>query len=540
MPDAAPYLRNETLEYTERTTQTFQLSGRHTLPDPELEMKNVITLLPPEIDWVVSHSSAAMDQPDKRLFGTMWRPFVPSAAGRVPTHFPLKPAAQFTLGNLQRIWKEITEKSDQYTLNLKFPFEQWTESEGYFKVGIFNDKVHREYNQDSFSNFSDTGARYQGPFEDLWSTVFPSEDHAITAADIDVDYDGEQKITAWYYMADVPLTSFFNIIGGARFERTELGIVNFPELDVKWIPPGATTSQDMNPGDGDVTFRQSDVLPSIGFAFTPIEKVKLRGSYSETVARQTFKELTPIQQQEYLGADVFIGNPALKMSALKNYDLRLDYTPYDGGLISFSYFYKDITDPIEYVQRVVGFTFTTPVNYPEGKLSGYEIELRQRMEHFWDKLAGLSLGANATFIDSEVTLPDEEAAQFNQPSIMAPMKKRDMTNAPEHLYNLYLTYDLERFGTQFGLFYTVRGDTLVAGAGQKGKFIPNIYETEFGTLNFSLSQKLGETWKVKFQAKNLTDPKIQTVYRSEYIGGDVTKTSYQKGMEFSISASAAF
>ena len=33
---------------------------------------------------------------------------------------------------------------------------------------------------------------------------------------------------------------------------------------------------------------------------------------------------------------------------------------------------------------------------------------------------------------------------------------------------------------------------------------------------------------------NLTNPDIRTVYRSEYIGGDVTKTSSSKGAEFQI------
>jgi outer membrane receptor protein involved in Fe transport len=245
-------------------------------------------------------------------------------------------------------------------------------------------------------------------------------------------------------------------------------------------------------------------------------------------------------QQEYLGGPIFIGNPELKMSALKNYDLRIDWTPYEGGLFSFSYFYKDIKDPIEYSQGVGNFgTFTYPVNYPEGKLSGYEFEVRQQMGRFFDSLEGLSMGANATFIDSEVTLPDDEAELLADMGF--PIRTRDMLNAPEYLYNLYLTYDIKQTGTQVGLFYTVRGDTLVAGAGQsKSNPIPDLYELEYGTLNFSLSQKFWDAWKLRFQAKNLLDPEIETVYRSKYIGDDVTHTSYTKGVEFSISLSAEF
>ena len=53
--DAAPYLRTETLQYTERITQTTQLSGWHRLPDTGLSIGNYFSVLPPELDWSLSH-----------------------------------------------------------------------------------------------------------------------------------------------------------------------------------------------------------------------------------------------------------------------------------------------------------------------------------------------------------------------------------------------------------------------------------------------------------------------------------------------------
>jgi outer membrane receptor protein involved in Fe transport len=154
---------------------------------------------------------------------------------------------------------------------------------------------------------------------------------------------------------------------------------------------------------------------------------------------------------------------------------------------------------------------------------------------------GLSVGANATFIESEVTLPDDEAVDFDMAGIMAPMSSRDMTNAPDHIYNLYLTYDIERTGTQMALFYTIQGDTLIAGAGQSnGNFVPSVYATQFDTLNMSLAQRLGKHFKLQLQAKNLTNPAYQTVYRSEFIGDDVLKTSHTAGFEISLTLGAQF
>ena len=531
---AAPYLRLETLEYTERATGSLQLHGQHELPLDGFDLGDSFKVKSPELDWTVARSFADLDQPDKRQFGAAWlAPSFNPGNGQIDPALwiPFKPSANFTQGNLQRIWKEIEEDSFQYFLNLRFPFEQWSEQEGYLQAGWFDDNLDRTFDQDTFSNFADVGAQFEGDFDEPWSDVFPFEDHAIEESLEDVDYEGEQDITSLYTMMELPLTDPLSVVGGLRFETTELSVVNDPEQNARWFPPGATSGVDMEPGDGDVAIEQDDTLPAIGLVYEPIEQVTLRTSYSETIARQTFKEIVPILQQEYLGGPVFIGNPELEISDVENYDVRLDYTPYEGSLYSISWFDKDIDGPIEYVQQLGTFTFTRPENYPEGELSGFELEARQHLGRWWDRMEGLSLGANATFIDSEVTLPDDEIAEFERLGV--PMTTRDMTNAPEYLYNVYLTYDIERSGTQLGLFYTYEGDTLTAGAGTLGNiFVPSVYSKEYGTLNASLFQKVGKHLVLRFQAKNLTNPEIEQVYRSEFIDGDATRSSYTKGIEF--------
>lgn len=545
--NSAPYLRYETLTYAERTTETLQLKGSHTLPIDAWQNHRWLTFLPPEVDWVLAASSAGLYQPDKRQFGSLWQapyyypgrlPWVPP--GDVPAQYgPLKEAQNANIGHLQRIWKDIKEASLQGAIDLTFPFEQWSEDEGYVKLGLFSDTVAREYRQESYSVPGSPEPWQEGyAWDQLWSEVYIPP--TLEAAEIDVDYDGDQKISAYYAMLDLPVTSFLNIIGGVRWESTELDIVNHPDNNDRLQYYSHDTNQmvQLKPGVADTSFRQNDVLPSIGFVVRPLEQIAFRGAYSETVARQTFKELTPILQQEYLGGDVFIGNPGLRMSALRNYDLRVDYTPHEGGLVSLSWFHKDVEDPIEYVQRVTNFSFTTPVNYPEGELTGFEVEVRQHLGQFWEALDGLSVGANATFIDSEVTLADQDVEILRNAGVT--LHTRDMANAPEYLYNLYLTYDLERIGTRVGLFYTVTGDTLLQGAGQAGSsFIPNVYQSEYGTLNLTVSQKLGENWTVSFKAKNLIDPDIETVYRADGLQ-DRAKTSYSKGREFSLSVGVAF
>lgn len=551
---AAPYIRTETLEYTDRTTSSLILNGDHTLPLEDLWIGDHFAFKAPIIDWSVTLASASLDKPDTRRFGSIYTP--PSINPGFPPFVPpfpieqeqtvLQPAALFLLGNLQRTWQSITESTTQYAINLLLPFEQWSGDEGFVKFGVFSDDLKREFSQASYSNFNQPGISFSGDWEDRWSQYFPQEDHPITSGPpfVDVDYTGSQQIFAWYGMADLPLDSWIKLIGGARVESIQLGIVNFPEADATWYPPGSVAVTALRPGDADVDLDRSFVLPSIGLEISPVENLYLRGSYSQTIALPTFKELTPILQQEFLGGDVFIGNPNLQISEIQNYDLRLDFVPTTGSLFSVSWFYKSIQNPIERVQRIAGgnqFTYTTAVNFPKGTIQGWEFEARQDFGAIHESLAGFSLGANATLIDSSVKLSAEEVAIFSQPNIAVPITSRPMTDAPDYLYNLFATYQVPELGTQFGLFYTVTGTILLAGAGESnGNFIPSVFQKPFGTLNLTVTQPIGENFALTFQAKNLTNPTFREVYSGPGVVGEYTRKSFSTGIDLSLTLAARF
>lgn len=569
-----PYNRAETLSYTERITRSIQFNGDHTLPTPELPIGERFTLLPPEIDWTVALSFAEEDEPDRRQFGEYWIPEQPDEfddnfpfgdtpdspgpedtvdPGDPATHFPLQPDNSFALGNFQRIFERIKEDSDQYAINLELPFEQWTGDRGYVKLGLFKDEVTRTFDQETFTNdigtFGTGPVTVEGGFDETLSDLIEQGEGAllpIINSTQDIDYRGSYDIDAYYWMVDLPLTSWVKVIGGYRYETTDIEIIADPEEDAVVVDPitggpaaavvGGNRTIDPVTGlpRGDARFEQRDVLPSIMLVFEPIEEITFRAAYTETIARQTFRELSPVAQQEFLGGDIFIGNPNLKSAAVRNYDLRLDYRPYQGGLMSISWFRKNLSNPIEFVQRSatnIG-TFDTVLNFPEGEIRGLELEFRQDMGYFFDELNGLAFGVNATFLDSEVTLPDSEVALLAGTGV--DITKRQASNAPERLINFNLTYDNQQSGTSVGLFYTITGDTLVVGPGVNDGFVPSVFATEYGTLNFTLAQKLGEYFTLKFSAKNLTNPEIQTVYRSDFTP-DTVKTSFTEGIDLSVS-----
>lgn len=535
------------MDYTERIASSLQLSGAHTFPIGEKSLGSVITFRDPEFDWALAQSESIIDSPDRRTLETYW--YVNEDG--IPVHSIYSDDGGLAL--LLRKWRKVEESSSQHFYNLKLPFSVWNGEDGFVKVGVFDDRVERKYDEDSYYLPNSERSAIGNYYED-WESSFGEylSTLSILMADypLDVSYDGEQNISAWYYMAELPVFSFLKLTGGARFEKTDLS-TTMRDVDSKtqlYIPSNNYGEMDFlgNEELANTSIQQDDVLPSLGFEFTPHEKVSIRGSYTETIARMTFKELAPIQQVENVGDDIFIGNPDLQMSSLKNYDLRFDYNPYPGGLISFSWFRKEIEDPIDYRQVLLGGSTlaTTADNYSEGLINGYEVEVRQHLGELWSPLSGLSIGGNLTVIKSEINAAGAELENLDDEIIQAEYSSnltRDMMGTPEYLYNLNATYTVPKFGTELGVFYTVKGDALkAAGTQEDGNYIPHLYEKEYATLNFSLSQKLGEHWTLSFKAKNLLDPEIQTFYKSNYTHEEVAKTSYKKGMEFSVSLGCEF
>jgi TonB-dependent receptor len=438
------------------------------------------------------------------------------------------------------------------------PFEQWHGREGFLKVGVFENQVERRFRQETYQNSrlpTEGAASFQAPFNRFFSRAYPrlvarGDAPTIKPVRTDVNYDGTLDVQAWSWMADLPLTSWLKTVGGMRFESTQISIRSDLEREADIIKPDGTVATPFNRDGsrrtdpdtglpfGDSAFQQDDVFPSVALVLDPLEDVTVRASYAETLARQTFRELAPVRQREFLGGSSFVGNPSLQAASVENYDLRIDYRPAEGALLSASVFHKDIVDPIEVVQRFPedgSSGFDTPINFPKGELRGLELELRGDLGKLSERLRGLSAGFNATFLESNVQLPTSQKQLLSKP-----IEERDLVNAPERLLNFNLRYTIEETGTELGLFYTLTGESLVAGATQNdGRFVPPRVKREFDRLDFTLKQPLGEHLELSFSAENLTNPDIQQAYKSRFTETRVA-SSFSEGIDWSVNLSASF
>jgi outer membrane receptor protein involved in Fe transport len=596
------YWHNQSLMYTERSLESFQVSGVNPLSFVPEGSLGFFKWSDPKLKWSFATGEAEQYQPDRRFFLASYTPETGIWGD------PRKPES----GWAQRSWREIIEENDVYNLELIWPFSI-REQEGEFKVGENHNDTERTYEQDTFLYENPWGlgsyavspfnTYTSGTFGELWTDVFlsperlgypepygqglefsdeidgqdwQSNEHnwVITGSTEDVDYEGDMTIKANYIMARLPVSCWLTLTGGARWEDTEIStdvdasdgddqaakVLNVRENPDRPMFQAAKDIEGMTLDKlANADIDQTDILPSFGLIVEPWKNVKIRGVWSKTIARPTFKEITPVAQQDYVGGSQFAGNPDLNISEIENYDLRVEWIPGEGRGYSISGFYKDITDPIDYSMRPAAgsMPFIIPFNYENGKVLGVELEIRENLSIVsgWlenlgvsKKVRGLrhfSIGSNFTYLDATVQIPDrdvEKIAEWIRFAGKDPdhydIDERKMKNQPEYIANVYVMYDNEDSGTSVGLFWNRKGETLVAGEDGNGShYIANMVEKSYDSLNFSFSQRLWGNWNFSLKVENILNDKRERVWQSDYISGEETATSYREGVTFSFGLS---
>jgi len=162
--------------------------------------------------------------------------------------------------------------------------------------------------------------------------------------------------------------------------------------------------------------RENDLLPSVNFIFSINKKQNLRLSYSETLNRPEFRELAPFAFYDFTTRFLTQGCPECVTAKIKNMDIRYELYPGKGQILSFSYFRKKFTNPIEIIQEVNNNT----VSYSNAKAavnSGIEFEFRTLLSSIFGTkfplLDDITLYSNVAIIKSLVDVSNVNSANID-------------------------------------------------------------------------------------------------------------------------------
>ncbi|WP_162846965.1 TonB-dependent receptor [Mucilaginibacter gracilis] len=245
-------------------------------------------------------------------------------------------------------------------------------------------------------------------------------------------FDGSSKFHAFYLMLDQRFLKKIRIVYGVRGENYDLQNKQ-PLISDKSSLRNVT-------GEKNTTY-----LPSANLIYSITSKMNFRASFAKTVIRPDFRETSYFGFYDpFLNADI-VGDDVVS-TKIKNSDLRYEWYPSVGEIVSVSGFYKSFDKPIELVvdrdaTKVTRYRYQNQkdaVNY------GMELEIRKTLGFLSDQqwLRNITLFGNGTLIKSKI----HTLSTLGNGTIVENQETRALYGQSPYTVNAGISYSSPNYG----------------------------------------------------------------------------------------------
>lgn len=512
---------SDNLSYNERGLTNFLLNGNHVLKESGWE-----------VEWGVAPTLSNSADPDIRK----------TAFTVTATDTSFSAGAG---GNPSRIWRDLQEINIPARIDFTKKY-QFLKRDAKLKFGASYIYKQRDYEilffdmqfwgQQSWENPNASNVLDQ-------NNIYPNSPNGIYYQSGNGNpnpnkYSSTVHNTGLYISNDFDLFENFKTILGVR---AEYFLQYHTGRDQKYASGDTIAGNNLN---NDAVLNSLDFFPEVNLIYTFYEKFNLRGSYSMSIARPSFKELSFAQILDPITNRIFNGalfeysdwDGKLIETRIHNADLRWEMFMERGQIVSVSGFYKYFNNPIELVRIPEQQTSTEyqPRNVGNGYLFGVEFELRKNLDFIADAMEDFNVSCNVTYVKSQVemTNTEYEARKLYEKVGQNIDNKREMQGQAPYVINAGLSYNNRKLGLDVGIFYNVKGPTLfIVGSG----LYPDIYVDPFHSLNFGFKMKLGEKKRavIELNAENLIGDNTYQYY-SSYNAAEQTFSRLNPGRKFTI------
>lgn len=491
--------------FSSRTTYNTQLAGKHLVADVN------------QIDWNVGYAYANRMLPDRRLV-------------------ELNDRSNQTMGfySADREFTRLDEHIASAAANWKRRFT-WGSVTPTVKAGAYGEYRTRQYRTRDFYYTYDpyltslpSGFEYTDDITTILHTGNYGHDKMYLREEVNHtnNYKAHATQAAGYVALSAPVGNL-DIYGGLRYEfsRTEL----------------ITNTRMTEPSPVSTFYTYNDLFPTLNLNYHLTDKQQVRLSAGRSINRPEFRELSPVVFYDFDLASNVQGNANLKPAYIANVDLRYEWYPSAGEMLSVAVFYKHFKNPIEWTYTVAGGTnlIYSNTNAKAAHNAGIELDLRKSLGFMG--LPDFSLSLNASYIYSHVL--------FGRGS---QERDRAMQGQSPYLINAGLFYQGRRNGWSAAILYNRIGKRIVGVGRSLGttgsedvKNIPDSYEMPRDAIDLTASKKIGR-WQISAAIRDVIGQyvKFQQIETIRNAAGsqeinEVTKR-YKPGRNFSLSASYTF
>lgn len=457
--------------YRSRTTYNGQLTGKHTFTSDAL-------------DWSIGYAYANRHLPDRRRY-------------LIDDALESGVYALSTGNDISREWTQLDEHILSLGINDKHHFK-FGNFEPDLQVGAYGEYRSRQYQTRNFIynwNVSDNNMPSDFRHSDIPTLLSNEENmgydklYLLEQKQMRNNYRGHNTLGAGYLTLSLPFGQF-GIHAGVRFEHNDMELIS--------------NTRDYEKSETSRHYRTSDFFPSLNTTYKLNDQHQIRLSYGRSINRPEFREVSSSVYYDFDLASNVQGNTELKNCYVDNLDIRYEWYPSRGELISLAVFYKHFDSPIEWTYTVAGGTDLI-YSYKNAKsASNYGIELDIRKSLDFIGLHDFSWSFNGALIKSKVQF-EKGAKEENRP----------MQGQSPYLINTGLFYKNEPLKMDIALLYNRIGKRIIGVGRSEGSSgddsnarVPHSYEMPRNTIDLSFAKKFGSHLELKLNIRDLLAEKV--------------------------------
>lgn len=490
--------------YTGRTTYSGQLGGTHTLQEDINK-----------VDWTAGYAFAAYREPDRKI--------VNSILDETKTDLP-----NYYVSDPMRYYQDLKDHGVSLAANYEHKFTVSDKFAPVLDGGVYGEYKSRTFDARRFG-YNLLGKGYDRYADWDYTGLFCDENISAdriwmreTTTNSD-SYTSENILGAAYVSAKLNYGEALNANIGVRME--------YYNLKMDGYSSDGTTPVHLDN-------RTSDFFPSVNISYNLSAKHLVRAAYGRSVYRPEFREVVPYVYFNFERDANIVGNTELKNAYADNLEVRYEFYPASGEMITVGAFYKRFKDPIEetYNEAGSGLQYTYH-NAKNAETFGIELDMKKSLDFIG--LRGLSLVCNAAYIHSRVRF--EEGA---------PERDRPLAGQSPYLVNAGLFYQHDDKGISASLLYNRIGkriESVGVPMQDQNEDIPDIYEMPRNSLDLTFSKKIGKAVEIKAGIQDMLNSKIeykQFVKLTDKNGGKREREqlvrSYRPGVDINVGVSLKF
>ncbi len=457
--------------YRSRTTYNGQLTGKHTFTDDNL-------------DWSFGYAYANRHMPDRRRY-------------LIDDALESGTYALSTGNDISREWTQLDEHILSLGANDKHHF-RFGSFEPDLQVGAYGEYRSREYTTRNFIynwNVADNNMPSGFRHSDIPTLISDEANmgydklYLLEEKQMRNNYRGHNSLGAGYMTLTLPLGKV-NVHAGLRFEHNDMELIS--------------NTRDYEKSETSRHYRTNDLFPSLNTTYKINDRHQVRLSYGRSINRPEFREVSSSVYYDFDLASNVQGNTELKSCYIDNIDLRYEWYPTNGELISLAAFYKHFDSPIEWTYTVAGGTdlIYSYMNAKSANNFGLELDIRKSLDFVG--LKDFSLSFNGALIKSKV--------QF-EPGTKD--ENRPMQGQSPYLINTGIMYKNRPLQMDIALLYNRIGKRIIGVGRSEGTTgddsnsrVPHSYEMPRNSIDFSFAKKFGDHLELKFNVKDLLAEKV--------------------------------